>query len=405
MLPKTTATQRASLYEDVEHLLSPGFLTQPIAVNGISLHLRSLCPGDLFMLGSRTAGVSEEDWHLWAVASSIWMIDGVSVLGKDESVPYLRAFLRDKLRRSVLDLLFYQLLGLFARVDKAVEGVQIYCFEQLSRYRWLTSQRGVNLGQGVPGGHHLGVNAVQGIWMAFNEVEDQHHLDEHQWEGFKFIASTNAPKAVKKIDASDKQRRQSEEARRQAALDRYYYYLKGVIDERGYKRDVEAGRMGSRVDGPKSVDDLEDEMRRWVSGEKDEHDRIVDAYKEGIREQQRQAREERERRRQAIQAERERMEQEAPMRGPQPLMGLTAEQLQRVLAERQPGPSTVKWLSEGPPRDQYLHDKWLAPPESAGQLQVQGGRLVAPGANPEQDLRRLSELVNQRRVTFGGGDD
>ena len=405
MLPRTTVEQRTGCYEDVERLLSPGFLTLPIQVGDTVLHLRSLCPGDLFLLRARAALGQDTDWHLWTVASALWMIDGVSLLGKDESIPHIRNFLRDRIRPNVLNLLFYQVLGFFARVDRAIEATTAYCYEHTSRYRWRTSQRGGLLFRGVPGGERLGTNVVQSIWLAFNEVEDQRVADENQWELFKFIASTNAPKAVKKIDAGDKQRRQSEEARRQAALDRYYYFYHGVIDASGYRKGAAEDALGARVEGPKSVEELEDEMKRWVSGDQDEHDRIIAAYKDGIRQRQRQAKEEQEQRRLAFQAERDRMEREAPMRGPQPLVGLTAEQLQRVLSERQPGLSTVRWIPEGPAGGEanYIHDNWLAPQESTGVLQLRDGHLVAPGANPEQDVKRLSALVDDRKVLFSGG--
>jgi len=409
MLPATTDSQRAALYQDVVQLLSPGFLTAPVVINGVALHLRSLCPGDLFMLQARAVYGNDDGWRLWTVASAIWMVDGVSILGQDAAIPRMAKFLRDQVRPATLDILFTQVLGLFTRTEKASEAIQLYCYEPTSRYRWRMSRKGETLTTGAPGAEKLGTNFIQGLWVAFNEVEDQKHQDESQWEGFKFVSSSNAPKAVAKIDAADRKKRQEEQERRQTALDRFYYYRMGAIDAEGYVKGRDSDALGARLQGPKSVESLEGEMKSWVSGDHDQHDRIVLEYKESIRIRQRQVQEEREARRKALETERTRRDATMSLDNPQPMVGLTAQQLQRVLSTRQPGPPGARWVSDGRPEGEaaYVHDKWIAQQEKSGRLRVEGGKIVADGVVPDtkRDQQLLNDLVENRQVQFGGGDD
>lgn len=404
MLPHTTSTQRLSLYTDVESLLSPGFLTHVVEANGVYLHLRSLCPGDIFMLRARAIRGTPDEWRIWTVASSIWMIDGVSVLGQDHAIPFLAKYLRDNIHKQLIDTMFHLVLGLFVRVDKAVDAAEPYCYENTARYRWKSSKQGSDLTAGVTGGERLGRNLIQGIWAVFNEVEDQRLVEESAWEGFKLVASSNSPKAVKKIDEGDRRRRQDEQARRQSILDRFFYYSKGLIDEDGYHKDKERDGLGARISGPKTVEDLEGEMRRWVTGEDDEHDRIVESYKQQITARQEAAQAEREARRIVLMEMREQQEQLEATQGPRPLVGLTVDQLQQVLRDRGHGVPGTKWVAEGPPggQAQRLYDMYLAHELKKGALRAEGDRVV--GSVVDNELA-LQTLVKDRQVAFGGGED
>lgn len=396
-LPRTTIEQRSRFYEDVEALLSPGFLTHGVVVAGVRLQVRSLFPGDLFMLRARTDGVGHQDWRTWMVASSVWMVDGHSVLGQEAAVPLLAQSLWH-LPHHVRNMLFSLVLGLFSRSQRALEAITTYCYEGESRYKWITIGRGQGQASfGIPGVPDLGMNTVQQIWWAYNQHEDQRLRDDQQWNGFKLVASTNAPKAVKKIDESDRNHAQAEQDRREAALDTFYYTLMGVITPED-KRLLEGGHRFQT----KSVDDLEDEMRRWVTGDADIHDRVVNEYKERIRAEREQARQEQESRRAALQAERIRLEQEAAEEGvmPQPLLALTAEQLQRMLSERgQQGRPGVAFIPVAPHADR-LYTKYLAEGAvTSGQVQVVDGKVV----DPQTDAQTLNQLIQGRRPAFRAG--
>lgn len=401
MLPKTTPEQRARFYEDVEHLIAPGFLTHPVSIAGVRLQLRTLSPGDLFMLKARASGASNHEWRTWTVATSLWMIDGRALLGHDAAIPFLYTFLMRQPRR-VVDVLFSMVLGLFSRAQRSVRTVETYCFEQVSRYRWLAHGKDQALqSPGVPGAQGLGRNLVQQIWLAFNMAEDQRQRDSQQWEGFKLVASSNAPKAIKKIDKADTQRREEEDERRQKELDLFYYRALGVVGKNGEVAEVN-GAM-HRINGSKSVEDLEDEMRRWVTGDADQHDAIVNAYKERIKKQHMERQQRQEDYRRQLQEKRDQMGWEEGDFRPQPLVALTAEQLQQTLRERQGGHRPgVAFIHQAPQHDRVFR-KYVQPAASGGLQVSSDGRVVDPQAQDSTDRRTLNQLIKSRNPAFGEG--
>lgn len=401
MLPKTTPEQRARFYDDVESLLSPGFLSHRVEIEGVRLQIRSLGPGDVFMLRSRAEGGVTAEWRKWALATAIWMADGRSLLGKDDAVPFMYDFL-GRLPRGTQEILFTILLGLFARAGRATDAIEAYCLETTSRFRWKTYGTHIQTASGVPGAEILGLNLVQRIWVAFNEVEDQHHAEETAWEGFKLVASSNAPKAVKKLDARDSARRQEDVEKRQKQLDHFYYRSLKVIDDKG----IVIGSDDLRVSGPKSVEDLEDEMRRWVTGDQDQHDRVIADYKARIIAKTEAERAEREARRLALESQRRQVEEAGIDWVPQPIMGLTLEQLHAMLATRPQARPGVSFVHTGPPGGarNYVYEKYLKGQETPGQLAVAEDKVMDPTADPDADQRTLGELIRQRQVAFKAGE-
>lgn len=393
--------QRSKFYGDVEALLVPGFLHHTVRIQGIRLGVRSLGPGDLFMLRARADGATDREWQSWMVASSIWMVDGYSTLGDSHAVPRIKAMV-STLPRNTLSILFTTVLGLFARVNRANEAIEAYIYENTSRSKWkMLGGQSFGAHSGIPGAEHLGTNFVQRIWMAFNEAEDLKHQEDQAWEGFKLVAATNSPKGVKKLDAKDVQSRRDELGRRQAVMDRYYYYRIGLVDREGYLKDRDKNSMGARVLSTKSVDDLEDEMRRWVAGEMDDHDKVVATYKAHVTALQEQELKEREARRLALRQAQQEQEEVGVV--PQGLIAYSPAQLQAILRERNPGKSGARWVGEGHPggKQTELYEKYLSKKETAGRLaRGQQGTLVDPEANPDADQRTLNDIISQRDVAF-----
>ena len=401
-LPKTTVEQRSRFYEDVESMLSPGFLSHQVLVSGVRLQLRSLSNGDLFMLRARTLGCDSREWRVWAIASAIWMINGQMVLGQDTVIP----FLADKLRMLpdlVLNILFTTLLGLWVRMGEAISATEFYNYESLSRYKWI-SQKGQRLTSGVPGADSLGLNTVQRIWGVFNEMEDTRRTDESSWEGFKLVASSNAPKAITKIDEKDRQRKTSEMEMREKRLDEFYYIQLGVLEP---SQDGSGSILSSHRMASKSVEDLEEEMRRWVTGDGDIHDRTVEAYKENIRARHEAEEAVKASQRAALEAERARQYREAEEDSfqPKPLLALTGEQLQRMLQDRgSQGMPGVSFIPKAPQAEKLYARHIAQNAVSTGNLRVADGRVVDPEFQPDTDIRTLNELIQQRKPSFGTGD-
>ena len=393
-LPRTTPEQRSRFYGDVETLLMNGFLTHPVVLDDTSLSLRSLGPGDIFTLQARVPRGANSEWQIWTIASSVWMLNGYILLDESHAVPRIAESLR-RLPRSTRELLFSLVMGLFARQNKAIDAVEPYCYESLSRYKW-KSMRGhlATEHSGIPGIQHIGTNHIQRMWAFFNDIEDQRVQDLSMWHGFKLTASAMSPKGVKKIDQKDHQRQEQEEQRRQGVQDRFYYTMLGVLQQDG--RRVQSNDS-PYVTGPKSVVELEEEMRRWVAGEEDWHDKVVSNYKRQISQRYQQ-----QKREQGARAAMVRAQLETESGRPMPLVGYTAEQLAEILRQRQPGKSGVREVFDGGHGDRdYLYEKYLETTPDAGVLRVTDGKLLTDEGNT------LTEQVAQRAVPFhvGPGDE
>ena len=387
-LPRTTPKQRLPLYEDVETLISPGFLSHNVTVGSVRLAFRSLGPGDLFLLRSRLGYGSDNEWRMWAVASAVWVVDGIVLLGHANAAACVTNVLRT-LPSGALEKLFSVLAALFARHAKALHSVESFCYEGTSRYMWKThGGHHPATHSGIEGTSSLGSNGIQRMWTFFNTVEDQRLRDEMLWEGFKLTTSAQAPKGIKKIDERDKRVLQQEMDRRQELQDRFYYETLGLIKPKGEETDGDApvAKLGS-----KSPDDLANEMYRWVVGEEDQHDTIVNAYKRQVTERYEQEKQDREKRRAAIQREQNQTAESATATA---LVGYTPEQLQEILKGRGAGAPGVKQImDEGGSRD-YLYNRYLERDPDSGVLKPEAGRLQ-PGEG-----RDLTETLANRRVPF-----
>lgn len=395
LLERTSPETRSPYYKDIESLVSPGFLTHTVKVGDVVLGFRSLTSTDLFMIKQRCGdGVGDLSWLTWVLATSVWMVAGWNLLEESNSVPRLARTLRHLPKRTLHDL-FTVVAGLLNRQNKAVRGAEAYCYEGSSRYLWKSLGRALpdDSARGIPGASRVGLTHVQKMWVSFNMMEDDRMQSLQAWGQAKLVASASNPKGVSKISQADESAAQEEEQRRQETMDRYYYRAAGFLTEE------EAERAFSRFDRPraKSVEELEDEMRRWVSGEMDEHDLLVAEYKRQITERmaaEEQKREERIRQLREQDAEVQRNTGFEPTK----LVGYTPEELQRVLGERKSGVVTVYDDSRTNPEDPVYRKHLVGQPKLPPGYHVVEDKIIYEGD------QSLNEQISGRQVTFREGD-
>jgi hypothetical protein len=236
------------------------------------------------------------------------------------------------------------------------------------------------------------MNYAQRMWLAYNQVEDMRNQEHAVWQHAKFIASAHNPKGVRLVELKEKNRNQQENHRRQDVLDRFYYKSIGVLDEEDRLVD---GRPIAKAS--KSVEELADEFHRWVKGDQDEHDRIVEGYKRAILERHHQVKEER------AQLLLEMQESPQVVEAPEmtKMVGYDAAQLAEMLQSRSgPGPDhkvrTVFDDDQAARREyvvnEHLEKAPMPPPPGGFELTEKG--IQVPGAPPPKTLQ---EKVGQRR--------
>lgn len=271
------AALRLPLYADVEELLNPGFLSVSASVGSIKLSMKSLSPGELTVLKSRLYGIKRDKlWRSWVVASSVWMVDGQILLG-DMNAPVRLYDSIKNLSVHAVDLLFETFTVLHNKVRTAMSRLEAYCYEDYSRSSWKMYGRRSPSSPGlcsIPGADSYGMSNAQKLWVAYNTSEDERVEWMSTWTAAKLTASAHSPKGIKKIARKDETDKNLEDERRASVIEEMVLEATGqeILSDKSkrFKKAV-------------TREDLEEEMERWVRGEKDFHDEVVEEYKNKIR--------------------------------------------------------------------------------------------------------------------------
>jgi len=415
-LPKTTWKQRERFYTDTIQLVNPGFLTHSVLFDSISVSFRSLNVGDYFLLRNRCGQGKRRTWRdfraytlfpsiatdtigtevdiqRWVLATSVWMLNGYNLLGQTNVVPHLHDVFR-QLHPSMVSSLFNVVQGLTNRANRAATlAAEAFCFEPVSRTMWKQLGQGRILPcdefTGVPGSASMGANKVQTMWTWFHQYEDQKIRDAVEWANVKFSVSPHAPKGMKSLDARDHGARLSEVEERQKILDRFYYIMMGVISPESDEKDREIIRQAT------SAEELETEMRRWIVGEQDEHDRVVTNYKARLV-----AYHEREKEAQRLRIEEARKVSESIGESTEPMriMAFTLDQMQEILGEQRRTTLVVD-----APRN-YAYEKYIG--KTSDKWMFEGRLKVGADGRIERLAGQdMTEKLQDRKATLHLGED
>jgi len=319
------AQARRPLYVDVEAMLTPGFLSCTLKLNGVRVALRSMSPGDMILLRHRVdTNAPTTVWKSWVLATCTWMVNGQSLLEDPYSSLQVYQAYRS-MPSSAIDIMWSMFQGLQTRVSACLPRIEAFCYEHYSRALWRFCGRQSPARDeyvGIAGVARLGMNLVQRMWVSYNSGEDERIQEMSMWSGAKLIASAANPKGIKKLNAADESRNRQEESRRQRVQDKMYY------DSVGW-RETHA----QLVFQPHSAEELVEQMRRWQDGDKDLHDIIVDAWKNKVRNVEAQKRED-----QKARAEERRLQQkmaeELTGKSGSGIVGYTPHQLRELMGDK-----------------------------------------------------------------------
>ena len=389
MLPSTTPTQRLEMYEDTLELVTVGFLSVPVLLaDELNLALRTLSESDLFLVQQRAAFASETEFQRWMLATSTWMVDGQVLLGDFNAAKVcFKGY--QALRHTQLERLYSVLSMLLARQRRSVEMIEAFCLEPISRNMWRQTggQYPSNSFTGLPI-ESVGMNFAQKMWLAHNRMEDLREQIEHDWAHAKLVASAMSPKGIEQLNAKEAALREAEKTRKQELLDRAYYKWIGYLREDG----TTAYSHTQTFKHASTPDELAEEMRKWVAGERDFHDQVVEGYKQSVLDAYER---EMEGRRQRVAEVQQNLEDDGEDPEAIKLVGYTLDQLRDRIQ-----PAVHKTVYESPKGATYLHDRYLAQAPSAGVLAVQDGKLVVKETAPEAPL---GEQVANRKVGYEAG--
>lgn len=409
-LRETTEKQRAEIYEDLRELLYPGFLSHTVTVNGVRTSLRTLTHADMFLLRHRTSdkGGLSKDWMNWVIASSVWILDGQVVMGSP-SVQYSIYTTVSNLPKMFREDLFSIFTSLMVRVNKALDRLESFLYENESRYMWSTD--GARMFDTPPfsGAPILQMNSAQKTWISFNQFEDKRQERKFWWGLAKFIVQPHAPKGIQKLNKAEDVEEGNEDNRRKRLMDLTYWKINGAdID------DDEKARILKTVSGvvrAETKQDLEQEMADWVSGKKDFHDNAVDFVKAKIKNEVEGRRTDEETRIASIQHALEEDGIDEPAFAP--LMGEAAEAVKRRMVSKRVA-TVVYDDNHNSAYDKYIknnpdvgvlgvdeHGNIKADPEVTKNAQDLLGMLVKP-ADDKNQTGELDEQVRSRAAKARG---
>lgn len=398
------SSRRRFLYRDVEELIEYGFLQHTLLIEGRSVTFRSLLPQDVLRLQARIDSArTKADVLSWSLASSIWMIDGfeISLDPRDNAVFYVHRAIFDDMPYSVLEALSVITTGFQNRLSRALKLAEAFCYEPYGRSLWRLLGR--------PTGNLENAPLVRRIWAAHNLAEDVSKEDDREWGHTSAVVASMSNKAAKHIRQAMQKHDDAEEARRHRVIeDAVNWVIRGDEPEEPTTIMVNGKKVVvSRIHSAQTVGDLEEEMRRVFTGEKDFHDTLVEEYHEQIRkrtEARRQAKREA-----ILEARRKAAEREADM-GPQSIVGYTREQLATLNPEALK-PKTTATVPESA-KEQHLYERYFAPRLKPGvltpSLKVEDAKPKdipkSARAVPEDEPSSLQEkIVNRRPQLKGGG--
>ena len=398
------------MYEGVRKLLTLGFLAHGVEINGIRVIQRSLNDNDWVLLQYRVNPKSPVSWKRWAVATSIWMIDGQIILGDEGALQRVYQMCAS-FPLNILEDLYAVLNALMRKVREASDVMEAFLYESEARYLW-RSEGSRLVEDGRFGSQQTGLNAIQKLWLFFNRMEDDGDQERHDWDMAKFMIGPHVPKGIKKINAKDKQLRADLVRRREGIMDRTYYEVQGVLAKRKPEGSTRFDRFnGWEVAMAETPEELKDEMRRWVAGIKDPHDSIIDYVKSKIKTEKETARNQAKVQREALQRA---MGEEGITKAQLiPMTGTAAQAFLERVKARMPGTSQVTQdLTHNSAYEKYIKNNpevGVLGVDEHGNITtntpVDPKEMLEMLRKPEEGQHSLQERIENRRPTMDYDDE
>lgn len=291
------------VWDELEKYIFTGFLTSSTVVAGRSFVFKTINPYELRNLEfMRPAKAPDADvrskFRSAFIAYSVLMVDGVNTLF--ERPRHINRLVRaiNKIPTAVQEEIIRNLSVLNERASRLHPLVEVYAYENRSRFRWMqidNTQVHSPISTGIPGTDELGMNVAQQTWTALNRLIDRREVMEREWSNAKFIGSCFAGKAIRSVDEKDKSRLERERTdREELKMKLLHSYLNREALGKEPEETIELpdGRTatvvrGNAADGKwraDSAEELREQLERALSGELDHHDRIIEAQQKKLHE-------------------------------------------------------------------------------------------------------------------------
>jgi len=368
------AERRRFIYKDLESVIYKGFISFSAQWKGVTLGFRTPDKESQEELVGRVEEGSKS-WKIWLVSTYLHSVDGFIIERGTNGPWYVSKVWVESLINVELDVLCSVCFGLKKRMDRCYKLVEAYCHEPYSRYNWRIGTR------------PRGKTYVGQVWSSINRIEDQLDEDMRNWTHTRAIVGAMSGKAAKSLAQSEEKYVKSRKLAAQRTIERVVNeVLFGEVTppEPEY---IEIGGEKVMVPtiSPQSLESLEAEMARAMSGEKDLHDILVEDYKARAKqhmENSRRAREE---------ARNRSLESSQDESGS--IKAYTPEQMEELGIRKSNNPTSVQSTSEV---DRRFRD-YLDTEVRIGWIGLKG---IPEEATPSNEKSSLQDRLKKRNPTM-----
>ncbi len=270
------------VYADLESLLFRCFITTPVRLAGIPVLFKNLTESEFDYINDSYFFLdSIEDKFNYYVAYSFLQIEGRNLLPE-----------RDELIDDLVEIVagwpseVYQeatwLMHQFRkRTEKAIALLETYSYTDASRVKWFTyKHKLLNSSQvtGWAGTDYMGLSSTQQSWITLNHLEDQRHSYDTINDAARFVATVFNYKGMKPINDEEVSKRKREYQRRAEQIARVEQSFASPTIGESNTLSTKPAFISPEQRKEMSAQDLVDELNFALSGQEDEHSRIVSHY-------------------------------------------------------------------------------------------------------------------------------
>lgn len=254
-------------YDLVEALLFKGFLEAPLTLGRLTVRLKSLNHLELGWVKRHAYGASTpSEVYRWHLTYATFMLGHVNVLPSVYQDPTALYLWWGQFPSPYLHRLYHHALCLNLAAACSHRHIEAYSYGPYSlRYRAAYKNMSLNSPQitGVPGTEFRGLNYMQVFWSYLCDAEEQRLEKADHWDRAYLVVAPHAPKAYKqrssKVQEVDRKRQQYRHA--------LFTGTPLALEDRE-----------DPIIMAESPQELLEQMEQAMRGEKDHHDRVVEAY-------------------------------------------------------------------------------------------------------------------------------
>jgi len=315
--------------------------------------------------------------HSWKrevglISRCIHSING-RVLKGDDGLYWLSDFMSSQCSRHLVRNLAIATVSLLEEVKKAQDYLEPFSYELESRNIWRNWRAMSSVGEPLP----MRLNDFQIYWASWNQLEDEKIATKTEWEQALLITSAFNSKGAKEIRSGWESNDAEEKQYREALMKDAHRGIVGTVEQR---------RSQARRN---NFDDLREQMRKWVAGEEDEHDRIVREYKQSM---YRKIELEKERAEQARERNRRMVEDLNSLKNISsinaPVTAISDEEVRRMTSVKK-----YKQSNEHQEKFEHVKERYIMAKETSGNLQIgEDGKLIS---NTPNKPSLMSEIANR----------